>query len=214
MYTRKKRFSFWNTYTRKYNTLVLYMSSSSKTLCFDFWTGRKSSFVKKHGIPMLELGRLHTMIRSHQIYARELRSRSGCGRPRVGVGGLWMLSSYRSEQWAWYEPTVNNSCSKMKITMTHLHPCVICCTLGRCLRWLEGRRQGMNQFWNDNQPPSNNQYRSSIVCGPWKHLTYKATATTSEGCKEKHEACLAYRNNWWQRKEWSTVPEQTFQTHP
>jgi len=33
-------------------------------------------------------------ISSCHIYAREPRSRSGCGRPRVGVGGLWILSSY------------------------------------------------------------------------------------------------------------------------
>lgn len=35
---------------------------------------------------------------SCHIYAREPRSRSGCGRPRVGVGGLWILSSYNKNK--------------------------------------------------------------------------------------------------------------------
>ena len=47
-------------------------------------------------LPLLTCCKLHLFVRYHYIYASELRSRSGCGRPRVGVGGLWMLSSCKS----------------------------------------------------------------------------------------------------------------------
>lgn len=114
--TLEKGFSLLKIVYLKIQTQVLYIASCSRFYDWS-WTGQGSSLWRNRGFPCWNFVK-YTLIRSHHIYASELRSRSGCGRPRVGVGGLWMLSSCRTPEttrMTWANQQI--FCSKMNITV-------------------------------------------------------------------------------------------------
>lgn len=160
------------------------------------------------------------------MYASELRSRSGCGRPRVGVGGLWMLSSCRAQEKSiWHKPvkrigilkwiyiqykgTIKTSCKKH--TCIHVSSCT---RSGDVSGDWRGGGKGWINFGTTTNPLPTTSIAPALfavpkcICHMRLHYIYLQIK------REKPQSNVTYHNSWLQKKELSTVPEQTVQTHP